>query len=297
MEAQIVSMYLITSPLSNMIGLYYCPLHLIAHETGLGLEGALKGLRRGIEAGFCEYDEGTETVWVKEMARIQIDSELKPNDLRVKGIQNQYDALHFNPFLPAFFDKYARAFHMKTKRDFPASQPPKSEAPSKPLRSQEQEQEQKQEQEQEQKTLCRARPDGAVGLRLIKDHADQKKDTKKNHADAVRQVIDHLNAKTGRKFTDVEANAKLIRARISEGSTVADLLGVIDLKTAQWLNNPKMNQFLRPATLFNSEKFNQYVGELGCKNALSDQDEINEIFGMKKNSDFIDVDFEELKRE
>ncbi|MCR2581744.1 replication protein, partial [Salmonella enterica] len=86
MEAQIVAMYLLTSPHANMLGLYYCPTMFIAHETGLGLEGASKGLQRAIEAGFCEYDEASEVVWVIEMASYQIGEALKPNDLRVKGV-------------------------------------------------------------------------------------------------------------------------------------------------------------------------------------------------------------------
>ena len=43
-EAQVVSFYLMTSPHANMLGLYYLPILYIAHETGLGLEGASKGL-------------------------------------------------------------------------------------------------------------------------------------------------------------------------------------------------------------------------------------------------------------
>lgn len=41
-EAQLVSLYLLTNPHANMIGLYYMPLMFIAHETGLGMEGACK---------------------------------------------------------------------------------------------------------------------------------------------------------------------------------------------------------------------------------------------------------------
>lgn len=67
-EAQVVSFYLMTSPHANMLGLYYLPILYIAHETGLGLEGASKGLKSTIEAGFCSYDEDTEMVWVHEMA-------------------------------------------------------------------------------------------------------------------------------------------------------------------------------------------------------------------------------------
>lgn len=77
-EAQVVSFYLMTSPHANMLGLYYLPILYIAHETGLGLEGASKGLKSTIEAGFCSYDEDTEMVWVHEMAAYQVGKALKP---------------------------------------------------------------------------------------------------------------------------------------------------------------------------------------------------------------------------
>jgi len=141
MEAQIVAMYLLTSPHANMLGLYYCPAMFIAHETGLGLEGASKGLKRAIEAGFCEYDETSEVVWVIEMASYQVGDSLKPADLRVKGVQNEYASLPDNPYLARFYEKYQEAFCMALCRgkDSPY------EDPKKPLRSQEQEQEQEQE--------------------------------------------------------------------------------------------------------------------------------------------------------
>src|SRR5439155_917307 len=58
-EATLVALYLLSNPHANMLGLYYLPQLYIAHETGLGIEGASKGLRRTIEAGFCDYDEAS----------------------------------------------------------------------------------------------------------------------------------------------------------------------------------------------------------------------------------------------
>lgn len=146
-EALIVGLYLMTSPTANMLGLYYLSVGVIAHETGLGLEGASKGLQRCVEAGFCAYDEDSEVVWVYEMASYQIAESLEVKDNRCKGVQNEYDGLPDNPYLWAFFDKYRAAFKMEKGR---GSASP-SEAPSKPLLSQEQEQEQEQKQDQEQK--------------------------------------------------------------------------------------------------------------------------------------------------
>lgn len=144
-EALLVGLYLMTSPSSNMLGLFGQPVLYMAHETGLGIEGAMKGLQGCIEAGFCAYDEDSEFVFVYEMARYQIDSELSPKDLRCKGIQKEYDGLSENPFLGDFFDRYAVAFHMTSRRGFEVEKVIPSQAPSKPLPSQEQEQEQEQE--------------------------------------------------------------------------------------------------------------------------------------------------------
>lgn len=153
-EGVIVGMYLMTSPQSNMLGLFSQPVLYMAHETGLGIEGATKGLKHCIEVGFCSFDEESEFVWVHEMARYQIANELKAADLRCKGIQKDYESLPDNPFLGAFFDRYSAAFHLTERRGFKGA----LKAPTKPLRSQEQEQEKEQEQENPPGSAAPAKP-------------------------------------------------------------------------------------------------------------------------------------------
>lgn len=144
-QGVIVGAYLMTSPHANMIGLYYQPLLYMAHETGLGLEGASLGLITCIDVGFCAFDSATEMVWVKEMASWQIAKQLKEVDLRCKGIQKEYDSLQANPFLGDFFARYSKNFHMTSARENKGLPKPLG----KPLLSQEQEQEQEQEQKKE----------------------------------------------------------------------------------------------------------------------------------------------------
>lgn len=76
------------------------------------------------------------------------------------------------------------------------------------------------------------------------------------------EVLEFLNQKTGRKYQAVEANTKLIVARLKEGASVGDCRQVIAKKTREWIGDEKMTEYLRPATLFNATKFAQYVGEL-----------------------------------
>jgi hypothetical protein len=157
LEAQVVAAYLLSSPHANMLGLYYLPLAYIAHDTGIPFEGASKGLQRVIEAGFCRYDEDAEVVWVVNMAFYQIAESLSATDNRVKNIQSEYDKLPNNKYLDDFFDLYSGPFKIKIRREIERG----SEAPSKPLRSQEQEQEQEKDKNKPHTPPADADGDGA----------------------------------------------------------------------------------------------------------------------------------------
>ncbi len=78
-------------------------------------------------------------------------------------------------------------------------------------------------------------------------------------------LLNYLNDISGKAFKHVDSNLKLIKARLGEGHSEKDIYAVIDRKVAEWENDPKMAKYIRPATLFNAEKFNQYVGELGVE--------------------------------
>jgi len=133
-DAQVVALYLLTCPSSNMLGLYYLPLPTLCHEVNIKNEGALKTLQRLSEAGFAHYDTASEHVWVVEMARYQIGDTLDEKDNRVKGIKNELKSLCKVVFYNNFLEKYKAVYHLEDVSPY--------EAPTKPLRSQEQEQEQ-----------------------------------------------------------------------------------------------------------------------------------------------------------
>jgi uncharacterized phage protein (TIGR02220 family) len=77
--------------------------------------------------------------------------------------------------------------------------------------------------------------------------------------DEVREVIDHLNAVTGKRYTASKGNARYVRARLNDGHTVAELNRAVDNMAAEWLHDPRMQRFLRPDTLFRPEKFEGYL--------------------------------------
>lgn len=112
MAAQIVALYLMTSPHANMIGVFYCPLDYIAKETGLDLEGASKALARLIEADFCTFDGDSEYVFVHRFAANQIGEDLKPADKRVQGIINELAKVPESQCRQAFIAQYAGPYNL-----------------------------------------------------------------------------------------------------------------------------------------------------------------------------------------
>lgn len=77
--------------------------------------------------------------------------------------------------------------------------------------------------------------------------------------DPTEEVIDHLNQRAGTRYKATTPNTRrLIKARLNEGFTIEDMKLVIDKKSAEWLNNRDMAQYLRPETLFGN-KFESYL--------------------------------------
>jgi len=85
-----------------------------------------------------------------------------------------------------------------------------------------------------------------------------------NKSDCI-DVLNYLNAKTGKQYRPVDANLKLVSARLKEGATIDECKAVIDAKVKEWSDDPKFQKYLRPATLFSAENFAQYVGQIGSQ--------------------------------
>lgn len=96
---------------------------------------------------------------------------------------------------------------------------------------------------------------------ITKEYKSIKKNVEKN-LDGISQIINYLNERTGKNFqTKTKATQQHINARFREGYTLEEFKAVIDVKTKQWLNDEKMNSYLRPSTLFIPENFENYLNE------------------------------------
>lgn len=75
------------------------------------------------------------------------------------------------------------------------------------------------------------------------------------------EVLQFLNERTGRNYQPTETNLSFIAGRLKTGATVAHCRSIIAKKLREW-KGTEMEIYLRPATLFNKTKFDQYFGEL-----------------------------------
>lgn len=75
----------------------------------------------------------------------------------------------------------------------------------------------------------------------------------------IKYIVDYLNDRVGSSFkSTTKATQRVIKARLAEGFTVDEILLVIDKKCQEWLGDSKMEQYLRPETLFGT-KFEGYL--------------------------------------
>lgn len=109
---------------------------------------------------------------------------------------------------------------------------------------------------------------------IDKEKEPEKEKKKKNNAppsflESVSQIVSFLNEQTGKSYKASSKKTRtLIHARMIEGFTLEDFRTVIAKKCADWLNDDKMDQYLRPETLFGT-KFESYLNEKpkgGAKN-------------------------------
>lgn len=114
---------------------------------------------------------------------------------------------------------------------------------------------------------------------IKKKHSPAKLDAATTDA-SVLEVVSYLNEKANKNFgARSKSTEKFIKARLNDGATVEEMKAVIDRKVSQWKDDPKMNQFLRPKTLFNETNFESYRNESEPEQECSYMDLVKTIGG------------------
>jgi len=118
----------------------------------------------------------------------------------------------------------------------------------------------------------------SVGVNDINDCVgvnDIKK--KASPSEEVITILEDLNKRTKSKkgFSPLaQCNQNLIKARMSEGFTVENFITVNEKKVKQWLHDPEMSKYLRPATLYGN-KFDGYLNEVVCDLPATNSNSLN----------------------
>ncbi len=92
------------------------------------------------------------------------------------------------------------------------------------------------------------------------------------YLEVVKDVLSHLNEKTGKQYRwQSRDNQLIITARLKEKYTKEDLLKVIDNQCERWLGDEKMEPYLRPVTIFGRSKIEGYLNnDKGLSSKMKD---------------------------
>ena len=91
-------------------------------------------------------------------------------------------------------------------------------------------------------------------------------------------IISYLNERLGTAYRpEGKAIERLINGRLDEGYTVDDFKKVIDNMVSEWGDDEKMQQYLRPSTLFTATHFPEYLNRKPKKAKPSWMDDYGEI--------------------
>lgn len=267
-DGRTLAAYLLTSPHTNMLGCFRLPVAYACDDLHWEVERFQDAFNNVAEHGFATIDAGTS--WVVILKFLKWNAFENPNvgKAAAKIFAQIPDSCAAKSLLATCLREYGKHFpeallgpfgtvSLTVSKPFPNRLPNPIETVSegfpKPFRNPEPEP----EPNQNLKPLS-GKPDVAAA----EDGEMQEPDLTLVSSDPVAEVIGYLNERAGTKFQAVEASAKLIRQRMREGATVAQIRAVIDAKEREWPKGHEMRKYLRPATLFNAEKFAQYSGQL-----------------------------------
>lgn len=242
-KTQRVFLYLLTNPHSNMVGLYVLPTGYAVADLGgdqAEYQAAMSEMMVGQDSR-VEFDEKTNVIFIRnylEYNPIANANQEKGAATTLLGLPKSRLISRFLEHLTQFDEAVGKRVGEGLRRGLASAPKPESDSES----------------DSGLKTMS-GKPDAS------KSEASNGKP--KTYRDLAVQVLAFLNSKTGRNYRPVDANLLLIAARLKSGVTVEQIHQVIARQCLKWRGDAKMDQYLRPATLFRASNFEQYLGELG----------------------------------
>lgn len=250
-QAKLLAAYLLCSSHTNMLGCFRVPIGYIAEDLKWSFETVIEARDELLKVNFLTYDHENSWIMINNFLRYntidnpnqgksvaKLFSEIPKNLIFISQLINKL--LEYEKHLSDEFIKFLVTL-------------------LEPFRNQEQDKDKDKDKEQKQELYMSGKPDVVSQQNFSFEKNKHSQALLKSQA---LEVLDFLNQKTGRAYRPVDSNLKLIMARLKTGATVMDCRQIIAKKTREWKGNIKMAEYLRPETLFNGSKFEQYIGEL-----------------------------------
>ena len=108
----------------------------------------------------------------------------------------------------------------------------------------------------------------------------------------VKEIIDYLNLKANKKYK-YNNNINIINARLKEGYKIEDFKYVVDIKCPAWINDVKMEKYLKPSTLFCKTHFDDYLNEKSNTEKFITPEEADRQIELRKKSDKLKPEYTE----
>ena len=224
---KLLFLYLLTNPLTNILGIYEISIKIIAFDTGIDSEMILKILERFEKDDKVKYFKGH--IALKNFTKHQKDNPKINKGIEILISETPLELLswvnidrkRFN--LPdSLYIDYGKTMNYSNS-NINSNSNTNTNTNTKRKRES-------------------GKPDSEVAN--------------------LEEPIKYLNQKTGRNYDPKnESNKNLVKARYNEGRNLNDFKKIIDKKCKEWLTDEKMMKFLRPSTLFSRTNFENYINE------------------------------------
>lgn len=254
-QAKLLAIYLITGPHSNMLGCLRLPDGYITEDLKWNNQSVKNAFQKLSDIQFLTRDDNSSWVVIHHFLKWNPVQ----NPRQGIGIQKLFESVPSHSLVFQRLTKSLLTYGKYLSKEF--LERLNSLQPSQETLSEDSvaDKEQDQDTDKDKKVYMSDSSDRDDFL-LASQHplADQNSQFRSQ----AKEILQFLNEKTGRNFQSVDVNLKLIIARLKTGATYWDCRQVIAKKTREWKGDSKMSEYLRPATLFNATKFEQYRGEL-----------------------------------
>ncbi|MEC2220398.1 conserved phage C-terminal domain-containing protein [Bacillus subtilis] len=253
-------LYLLTNPNTTQIGIYSITKKQMAFDIGYSIESVNSLMERfQNHHRLIVYNSDTREIAIIKWGKYNLNKAGKPMmDCIEKELQEVKDKTLIELLYPHIPNEAIRESFSRYVND--------TYHDTLPTSGQEKEEEKEEEKE---KDILSGKPDAASSSKKAIEEIPYK------------LIIDLLNKVSGKNYrSSTPKTRNLIKARWNEGFRFNDFKHVILVKTQEWLNDPEMNKFIRPETLFGT-KFENYLNQKGGRQFdSSPANETNQYTGL-----------------